>query len=362
MAPLYGILFGFLFGSIIGLIECSNSASYPGIVSLKLNPASILRPGQTHLYETYYYTEIQIGQPFMPFKTLFHINCQESILPKSQSSNHSNGVYNSRLSYHSSLQYFRSIFHYNVHQFNGETYRDQMSVYSYDRLISFPFFFMATQDTVKFYQVFGREYDAAIGLHSLGSSFRGGFLQALLSSGLIQSKQYSLSFEAKNQPGTLMIGATNGSSYEGQLNLHQSKYPTRFEFKLDRITLGSRVICKTSSVGFDNSFSDLRGAGYKVKEIYDLLGVRVRIGLPILPDATNIDDLPTLNFVLDGVQYAYPPEVYVNRAGNISYLAIQQNLPGLSSEWTFGTDFMSIYYTAYDLNTATVGIAPMRRR
>lgn len=360
------IKFAILLACFASLIGYAISQPIEATLSVELKQASIPRTERTQINEIYYYVETFVGDPLRKFKAVFAINSDVSILPRTNSTNHIDGLYNPRQSNQSLVQSLNCVSKSNRHEFEGMIYRDRMSLdYDHQPLRGFPFYFMPTYKTSEFSELVGRKYDAMIGLkiNSHESLARVGFLETLQASGLIGTKRVSVSFEGKNKPGKLLFGATNSSSsYEGELTMHKSNNLREFKVDLDRVLLGSHVLSTRAEVGFDLSISDLVGHRQQVSEIHRLLGVDVSNGLATFPKATIIADLPTLTFVISGKQYAYPPEIYVNQFGNVTYLAIRSSIDeSASNGWKFGTDFMSIYYTTFDMTARTVGIAPMAR-
>lgn len=124
-------------------------------------------------------------------------------------------------------------------QLIGRIYRDYVTISSYDRPIRLPFYFMETNNTANFAEVVENNYDAIVGLLEWALNGNESFLNICKSNGLIRARQYSVSFGRKNEPGKLLIGATNRSLYEGELNLHESEFHLRFELEPDPIWLKS---------------------------------------------------------------------------------------------------------------------------
>lgn len=360
------VRFAILLACIVSFNGYANSQPIDGTASVELKPASIPRPGQTQINEVYYYVETYIGDPLRKFKTVFNINSDVSILPRTNSSSHIDGLYNPRQSNQSLVQSLNCVSKSDRFLFEAMIYRDRMTLdFVRQPIASFPFYFMPTYKTGEFSELVAHKYDAMIGLKISAheSLARVGFLESLQTSGLIKAKKVSISFEGKNEPGALLFGGANSSLCEPELSLHKSSSLREFKANLGQVILGSRVLSTRASVGFDMSISDLVGHRQQVSEIYRLLGVGVRNGLAILPEATIIDDLPTLTFVIDAKHYTYPPRLYVNQFGNVTYLAIRSSIDGSSSnEWKFGTDFMSMYCTTFNMTAHTVEIAPMRRQ
>lgn len=352
-----------LLASLASLIGCTGSEPVNGFLSLDLKPALILRPGQTNINDTYYYVETHIGHPGQRFRAFFDFDYYESIVGITNSMNVV-GLYNPNMSIRSNRISYSDTF---IHQtFNGKNlirasgYQDQLILTSYGQPIQMQFNFKAIDET-EFSLAVENKYDVIIGLNNMvhhENSYRE-FLNVSMSTGLITARQYSVGFNGKKQPGKLFIGGINRSSYEGEINLHKSRGIYQFQLKLDYVTLGSRVLETRSSIGFNISQSDLLGPRVKVDEIYTLLGATVVNGLPKLPENTKIDQLPTLTFVINDVSYKYPPQLYVNQDRQIMYLGIRPNSLDSEHSWIFGTDFMSVFYTAFDVDTKTVGIAPM---
>lgn len=343
------IIIAILLASSVVLIGCAED----GTLSVELKTASIRRRGQTIdiplVYETYHYVETFIGDPGKRFRSLFVINGELSLVLTSDSM-HVDRIYNPADSRVSTIPHPNDREQSRV----GTKYLDQLTISSYGQQKMVPFFFYGFNKMEEWQQFLGHGYDAALSLEPSLSIFK--------SNGLIRERQFSVSFNGLNQPGNILFGAINSSLYEGQLNFHRGRNMI-LALTVNQIMLGSQVLSIGSGIGFELGCSDLQGPQQEIEQIYRFLGVNMINGLPILPSDTIIDHLPKLTFVIDGVRYSYPPRLYVKRAGNILYLGIKTMLLNQDPlcKWLFGTDFMSLYYTAFDYDTRTIGIAPMRR-
>lgn len=240
-------------------------------------------------------------------------------------------------------------------------FRDQITINSSKGPISFRFPFLWTS---KFSKTFGERYDAVIGLDCYGYR-NGSFLQALVSAGLIESRQFSTIFDGKNKSGKILFGPIDSSLYEGELNVHEfQKYPILKALKLDFVNLYSARLYYAKYVQFDISSSDLKGPREDIDRIYRALDAEVKYELAILPADTWFENLPTLIFKIGEVEYEYPPELYVKRAGSTLYLGMSYANPindvydkeRLVDVWVFGADFFTKYYTWFDPTQSEVKI------
>lgn len=352
----------------IGPIE-SNPMGGSFIVGLK--NISVLKKGQTKVFETFYQAEILIGTPPMKYLAMFDLNSADTIalaLDKNLAFTlNSSGFYRPDQSATSQL-IGQGAGNYKGQSFNGEIYKDQFAIESLDQQThSLLMNFLAANEVQKFMTIDDFLISSIIGLSPRYESSTGnlGFLASLKSAELINELQFSISFKGKDQEGQILFGAPNNKLYEGELTSHKIISTKQWALSLKPIIFGSQIVgCSLSECAaiLSTTVKDIYGPAHIVKDIHESLGAVIKDGLPILPNDTVIANLPILTLVIDGKQYTYPPQQYVNHVEqeniNVKYVGIMAD-DHTQNKWTLGRDFLSMYYTAYNVSEQTVSIAPM---
>lgn len=353
------------------LVDPNKSLVYARYLAIRLRNVSSLKLGQTRIYETSYNAEIIMGNPGSDHVSMFDLTTadimvmyqDERINSRLPSLGFYNGVYSMASQFVS-----RAIAHYEGNRFDGYISKDEFAIISDSYRHTFDIkFFVVSKDIEKFLEIHDYKYDSIIGLSPSSNSTAGheGFLASLKSKGWINELQFSISFRGKDQAGKILLGATDKNAYHGELNLHEIVSTRHWALNLSQVILGSKVLGCITATGcraiLSTTLKDIYGPAYLVDMIHSSLGAMITNGLAFLPIGTRIENLPDITLNIDGIAYTYPPVQYVNRAGNQLYLGIIADRHS-NDRWILGRDFLSMYYTAYDLSSQMVGIARMRHR
>lgn len=225
------------------------------------------------------------------------------------------------------------------------------------------------------------EVDGYFGLSPAQQSPNGvlSLLLNLHKADLIDSFQFSFWFNPvldNDQGGELVIGGIDPSRYNGQIYWHTlNPLPhDQWTLNLQYVTLGQQTIsldCSKTSpcqVVLSTGVSDIYGPRDEVNKLYNLLNIiqPSKKSLPLL-DCRRIPQLPTINFMIDGIAYTLLPSNYVRKTvdgtyfkSETCYVAVLPSDNFHPRQWTLGTNFLGAYYSVFDMNFRQVGFASLR--
>ncbi|WP_252179839.1 pepsin-like aspartyl protease [Endozoicomonas sp. 4G] len=213
--------------------------------------------------------------------------------------------------------------------------------------------------------IFGLAYKGA------GGSKATPWLDNAVQQGLIDKAIFS--FYLSNTPSkggsVMIIGEPDPSYYQGPISWHEltsldDKHPKgiySYIISFDSISVGEKNItlscqpgqCKAS---VDSGASFILGPKRDVESILQSLDVK--------PDCSNVSQLPSLKFSIDGHIYEVPPPFYIVKKKN--YFGMVECLAGITGSdepfWILGYAFMRAFYTVFDKTNDRVGFAKLHDR
>jgi hypothetical protein len=114
-------------------------------------------------------------------------------------------------------------------------------------------------------------------------------------------------------------------------------------------------VCTSCSLVVDTGTSILTGPTANINPLLAAIG---NVSL----DCSNLNTLPTINFVIAGKVFDLGPDFYVlqapdNTGKNTCQLGLQALDTGLPNMWILGDPFLRKYYTVFDRTNNQVGFA-----
>ena len=171
---------------------------------------------------------------------------------------------------------------------------------------------------------------------------------------------FFLTKEADELGSILTLGG-----YDSSLSKNQWHYVDLVEewywmIQIDSIYVGSSKVGASNIRGIvDSGTSTLAGAENLIEEINSILG-------EVKDDCSNLNTLPSVTFVIGGVEYPLEPSSYtlqVESAGVKECLDgfMSMDLPSeLGNAIILGDMFMRTYYTHFDYGKSRVGFSPIK--
>lgn len=369
-------------------ISGAHGASDPKahLIRIPLTRSTEMKAGEYDQPITSYYAKVEVGTPAKKFKVLFDITSGESWLPHYSHF----GLFLRRLHYgkgyckadsSTSVKEAREyVFFYHGCELSGKAYEDQFTFNDVMESLQSPSFrqrFIAVSSASDD-RLSDLPMDGVVSLKLSTHSESGtrSMLLSLQAAGLIRQLQFSLwldgSIDGGELGGEITLGGQNPLRYLGTFSYHPvvSIKTDLWELKLQRVMLGGQIVScqdRGCSAILSTSTNGLYGPQEDVQRIFTLLGLNaVSVGDKKYAvqevDCLKAAEIPALSFSIDGYVYVVPATSFIRRKvdGLIfkSSTCFVDIFPlSASTHWILGTDFLSNYYSTYDLASRTVGFA-----
>lgn len=332
-------------------------------IKIKLNSLKLRSPDNT--WDTRH-SILNIGQPPQSFKVIFDLASGEGFVP-----HYEKWKFNPFLHYDKGFRCSQSatckkvsspekIQFMNSH-LEGKVCRDNLQLTDRNmQTVNFPMDFLAVSWSSL--DLNSLETDGFIGLGPIQSNPRGrpGFIQVLHRYKLIDNLQFSLwmsKYISSRSSGELILGGVDTDRYSGPISWHKVSSTDSWSLNLDGAYFGqnpfscSNGTCKTI---LSSSFTGVYGPSYDIEKIYKYFDVDVRDKVPYISCA-KILSAPDITFVIDGKQYRMPAVNYIT--DNTRSKCFLSLYPGVENLWVLGTDFLSGYYSIFDVTEGMIGFA-----
>lgn len=338
---------------------------------------------------TSYYTKIEVGTPGKPYKMLVDVNAREIWLPHFSII----GLIGARLNYgigyakkgsSTSVKEEKEIYSigYKDTELAGKAYRDVFAFTDVTESLSpvkFEQRFLAISSSNNNH--FNRfKADGVLPLNPWPISETGSDLPTI---GLRRAKltnelKFALQLdrnETSNEGGELTFGGLNPTKFMGALRYHQVQGQHAWEVNLSNVMLGAETMGCTKdkcTAQLSTNTNDIYGPARYVRQILVSLGAEnvtnvYDEGKLYAIDCLKVATAPTLTFVIDDAYYMLHPLSYIKKRteGAIfksmsCYVSILSN--GSDHKWELGTNFLSNYYTVFDLDQRSVAFGMLTNR
>lgn len=160
--------------------------------------------------------------------------------------------------------------------------------------------------------------------------------------------------------GEVTFGGSNRERYLGEFHYLPLTELHQWQFKINKIMLGSAEVCENGCQGIcDTGSSDLLGPVEDIDKLYDMIGVTYS-GSEVLVDCDKVSDLPKITFNLNGKNFVLDGEDYIVRFGRDTCRVVvkgRRPQPG-RYQWILGDVFIRKFYSRFDFGNQRIGFAP----
>ncbi|XP_016949766.1 lysosomal aspartic protease [Drosophila biarmipes] len=160
--------------------------------------------------------------------------------------------------------------------------------------------------------------------------------------------------------GELLFGGVDKAKFSGSLTYVPLTHAGYWQFPMDGIELGGRMISQNRQAIADTGTSLLAAPPREYLIINSLLGGLPTSNNEYLLNCAEIDKLPEIVFIIGGQRFPLQPRDYVMSAANDdgSVICLSAFTLMEAEFWILGDVFIGRYYTAFDAGQRRIGFAP----
>ena len=375
-----------------------------GLVRLSLSKSVATTGGELGQPVVSFYTTVEVGTPPKPYRLMIDINGRENWIPHYLKLgalfprlNYKNG-YSKKSSTTSTKEADKEYtIVYDGCELTGKAYKDNLSFKDVVEAKNSS----STSDRQSIYQRFlamssasndnfsrrGGDLDGVMSLNPWPISETGSDLMTVSMSraNMIKELKFAIAlqdnqFGAKSESGSknvgeLSIGGLNSNYHLGALRFHKVWSQHSWELKMQSVMLGSAsVSCGPSASGNECSalistrHNDIYGPAKDVQQVLSLLGFEDELKSQGFKgdrlyeiDCLKVASSPAITFMIDGSYYMIPPTSYIRKKieglifkTQTCYVAILANQESTDKQWILGTNFLSNFYSVFDINSRQI--------
>ncbi|GAB1301156.1 Gastricsin [Apodemus speciosus] len=213
------------------------------------------------------------------------------------------------------------------------------------------------------------QFDGIMGLAYPGLSAGGATtaLQGMLGEGALSEPLFGvyLGSQQGSDGGQIVFGGVDENLYTGDLTWIPVTQELYWQITIDDFLVGDQASGWCSSSGcqgiVDTGTSLLVMPSEYLSELLQTIGAQEGEYGQYFVSCDSISSLPTLSFVLNGVQFPLSPSSYIIQEDGFCMVGLESL--AVTSEsgqplWILGDVFLRSYYAVFDMGNNRVGLAP----
>eukprot|EP01116_Phalansterium_solitarium_P004456 TRINITY_DN1547_c0_g1_i1.p1 TRINITY_DN1547_c0_g1~~TRINITY_DN1547_c0_g1_i1.p1 ORF type:complete len:403 (-),score=129.54 TRINITY_DN1547_c0_g1_i1:122-1306(-) len=160
---------------------------------------------------------------------------------------------------------------------------------------------------------------------------------------------------------SIIFGGVDSRYYTGNFSYSKVLLPSYWLIGLQSVTIAGKTIHQCAAdycpTVVDTGTSIIVGPPYGVNALIAAIGT-------VNVDCSNVNSLPTIDFVIGGNSYPLTPDIYVIQADTTNGTQCVLGIEGsweTTPLWILGDPFLRAYYTVFDRDNNQVGFAKARK-
>jgi len=168
-------------------------------------------------------------------------------------------------------------------------------------------------------------------------------------------------FLGDNKDGELTFGGYDDDKFTGEINWINLSIPGYWQIDMEGVSVGSYESGATSGI-VDSGTSLITGPSSEIKKIAATIGAKANLLGEYTLDCSKINDLPDLEFKINGKTLAVPgKDLVLQSAGTCLFAMMGLDIPKTTNpdapDWILGDVLMRLFYTIFDYENQKVGFA-----
>ncbi|KAE8623475.1 hypothetical protein XENTR_v10005624 [Xenopus tropicalis] len=206
----------------------------------------------------------------------------------------------------------------------------------------------------KFDGIFGMAYPAM----SAGGATTA--MQGMLQQNLLTYPIFSVYMSS--QSGEVIFGGVDNNLYSGQIQWSPVTQEVYWQIGIDEFLINGQATgwCSQGCQAIvDTGTSPLTIPQQYMGTLLQNLGAQNYNGMFVV-NCNSVQNLPTITFVINGVQFPIPPSGYIVQTNGYCTVGVEETyLPSQNGQplWILGDVFLRQYYSVYDMSNNRVGFA-----
>ncbi|XP_005389752.2 PREDICTED: gastricsin [Chinchilla lanigera] len=192
-------------------------------------------------------------------------------------------------------------------------------------------------------------------------------MQGLLREGALSQNLFSVylgSQQGSSDGGALILGGVDESLYSGQISWTPVTQELYWQIGIEEFLVdgtGSGWCAQGCQGIVDTGTSLLTVPQQYLSTLMQTIGAQENEYGEYFVNCNSVQNLPTLTFVISGVQFPLPPSAYILNEDQSCMVGLESTY--LSSDngqpfWILGDVFLRSYYSIYDMGNNRMGFAP----
>ncbi|XP_075706766.1 gastricsin-like [Rhinoderma darwinii] len=185
-------------------------------------------------------------------------------------------------------------------------------------------------------------------------------MQGMLQQNLLTYPIFSVYMSS--QSGMVVFGGVDNNLYSGQINWAPVTQELYWQIAIDEFSINEQATgwCSQGCQAMvDTGTSLLTIPQQYLGTFLQYVGAQSQNG-EYLVNCNNVQNLPTISFTINGVQYPIPPSAYILQNNGYCTVGVEVTyLPSQNGQpfWILGDVFLRQYYSVYDMGNNRMGFA-----